>query len=104
MSFKSNSVLAAVICAGLAAAGGPAAAAGLPAGEYACAGSSGIVIGLGFILRADGTYTDLDGKTSGRVSFSGSSVTFSGGHLNGYTGTNVRGSSFEIHGITCSHN
>jgi hypothetical protein len=90
----------------LALAAAPAKAAGLRPGEYACAGSGGtILIGLGFILRGDGTYTDLDGKSAGRVAFSGTNVTFVGGHLNGYVGTNVRGgTNFEIHTISCSHN
>ena len=89
----------------LAFATGPASAADLRAGEYACAGSSGILIGLGFLLNADGSYTDLNRKNSGRVAFEGSSVKFIGGHLNGYVGNNVRGgSNFEIHGISCSHN
>jgi len=84
----------------------PAAAAGLRPGEYACAGSGGtILIGLGFKLMGDGTYTDLDGKTSGHVEYSGSSVRFVGGHLDGQTGTGISGgSSFQIHGISCSHN
>jgi hypothetical protein len=83
----------------------PASAANLRADEYACAGSSGILIGLGFILNADGSYTDLDRKTSGTVAFEGSSVKFIGGHLNGYVGNNVRGGTiFEIHSISCSHN
>jgi hypothetical protein len=82
---------------------GPAAAAGLQPGEYACAGSSGILIGLGFKLRADGTYTDLDAKTSGRVVPEGSTVTFVGGHLAGQVGRNVRGgTNFEIGFISCS--
>ncbi|HEY1312094.1 MAG TPA: hypothetical protein VGF02_14195 [Pseudolabrys sp.] len=56
-------------------------------------------------MNSDGSYTDLDGKTAGRVSFSRSSVAFTGGHLNGYVGTNVRGGiNFEIHSISCSHN
>jgi hypothetical protein len=90
----------------LAWAAGPAAAAELKPGEYACAGSGGrILIGLGFKLTADGSYTDLDGKNAGRATFSGSNVTFTGGHLNGYVGTNVRGgTNFEIHSISCSHN
>jgi hypothetical protein len=75
----------------LAFATGPASAADLRAGEYACAGSSGILIGLGFLLNSDGSYTDLDRKNSGRVAFEGSSVKFIGGHLNGYVGNNVRG-------------
>jgi hypothetical protein len=87
-------------------AGAPAKAASLRPGEYACAGSGGtLLIGLGFRLRADGSYTDLDGKSAGRVVFSGSTVKFVGGHLNGYVGTNVRGgTNFEIHMISCSHN
>ena len=87
-------------------AAAPAEAASLRPGEYACAGSGGtILIGLGFRLRADGSFTDLDGKSAGRVVFSGSNVKFVGGHLNGYVGTNVRGgTNFEIHMISCSHN
>ncbi len=67
--------------------------------------ASGILIGLGFLLNSDGTYTDLDRKTSGRVSYEGSNVKFIGGHLDGYVGTGISGgSSFQIHGIGCSHN
>ena len=89
----------------LALAAVPANAAGLQPGEYACAGSGGrILIGLGFRLNADGTYTDLAGGSAGRVAFSGTNVTFVGGHLNGQVGTNVRGgTNFEIHSISCSH-
>jgi len=95
-----------LVLIGSLACAAPAAAAGLQAGEYACAGSGGrILIGLGFKLKADGSYTDLDGKTSGRAEFSGLSVRFVGGHLDGYVGTNVRGgTNFEIHSISCSHN
>jgi hypothetical protein len=101
-TWRAPFVLAAVV---LVLASVPAKAAGLRPGEYACAGSGGtILIGLGFILRGDGTYTDLDGKAHGRVVYSGSSVHFVGGHLDGYVGTNVRGgSNFEIHSISCSH-
>lgn len=93
-----------LLAAALAGAATAASAAGLRPGEYACAGSSGILIGLGFILNADGSYTDLDRKTSGRVSYQGSNVRFTGGHLDGYVGTGVTGSAFQIHGIGCSHN
>jgi hypothetical protein len=48
-----------------------------------CVERSGIFIGLGFLLNSDGTYTDLDRKTSGRVSYEGSNVRFIGGHLDG---------------------
>jgi len=84
---------------------GRAAAASLQPGEYACAGSSGILIGLGFKLNADGSYTDLDGKNAGRVVESGSNISFVGGHLAGQTGRNVRGGkNFEIGMISCSRN
>jgi hypothetical protein len=57
------------------------------------------------LLNADGSYTDLDVKTSGRAEFSGTSVRFVGGHLDGYVGTNVRrDTNFEIYSISCSHN
>ena len=83
---------------------GPASAAGLQPGEYACAGSGGrILIGLGFRLQANGTYTDLDGKSSGTVSHNGSNLTFVGGHLAGQVGRNVRGgTNFEIGSVSCS--
>ena len=82
-----------------------AGAAELQPGEYACAGSGGrILIGLGFKLLADGTYTDLDGKTSGRVVYQGSTVSFVGGHLAGQVGRNIRGANFEIGSISCSRN
>ena len=92
----------------LIAATGPASAALLP-GEYACAGSGGtILIGLGFRLGADGTYTDLDGKSRGRITYSadGTGIMFVGGHLDGQHGRNVRngGRNFEINTISCSHN
>ena len=81
----------------------PAGAAALQAGEYACAGSSGIFIGLGFKLQGDGTYTDLDGKMSGRAVYNGSSVSFVGGHLDGQVGLNItNGTNFSIHSISCS--
>jgi hypothetical protein len=83
----------------------PATAAGLQAGEYACSGSGGtILIGLGFKLRADGSYTDLDGKNSGRVVYEGSGLRFVGGHLDGQRGSNIRGNSFQINSISCSRN
>jgi hypothetical protein len=91
----------------LGASAGPASAALRP-GEFACAGSGGtILIGLGFKILADGTYTDLDGKNKGRVTYSadGATVTFVGGHLNGQVGTGAgNGRNFQIGAISCSHN
>jgi len=80
-----------------------ASAADLQPGEYACAGSGGILIGLGFKLQADGSYTDLDGKSLGRVVYNGTNITFVGGHLAGQVGRNIRGATnFEINSISCS--
>ena len=84
---------------------GSAAAAGLEPGEYMCVGSSGILVGLGFKLRGDGAYTDLDGKSAGRINFNGTSATFVGGHLDGQVARNIRGGkNFEIGMISCSRN
>jgi hypothetical protein len=105
MKIRAGRVAVCLIAVLLAVEGvSPAGTAGLQAGEYACAGSGGrILIGLGFKLRADGTYTDLDGKTSGQVVYKGLDVTFVGGHLDGQVGRNVRnGTNFEIHSISCS--
>jgi hypothetical protein len=105
----STRAAATLIALALLIAGAEPASAALLPGEYACAGSGGtILIGLGFKLGADGTYTDLDGKSRGRVTYSadGTSLTFVGGHLDGQHGRNVRngGRSFEINTISCSHN
>jgi hypothetical protein len=82
------------------------AAAALMTGEYACVGSGGsVLIGLGFRVLANGTYTDLDNTTSGRLSYGGgeTTVTFIGGHLDGQVGRDLRGGrSFRINAISCS--
>jgi hypothetical protein len=82
------------------------ARAQLQPGEYTCSGASGILIGLGFKMQADGSYTDLDGGSRGRVNAAGSTISFVGGHLDGQTGRNVRngGRNFEIGMISCSRN
>jgi hypothetical protein len=96
---------AATAAALLIAANPGTASAQLAPGGYACSGSSGILIGLGFILRGDGTYTDLDRKSAGRVNFNGSTARFVGGHLDGQVARNIRGGrNFEIGSISCSHN
>jgi hypothetical protein len=78
----------------------PAAASGggLRPGEYACYGSGQTVLaGLGFKVDGAGNYTDLDGKEHGTVSVRGSQVVFSGGHLDGQTGRDLKnGRSFTI--------
>lgn len=104
---RTTDVAALLLACSLAVIGTTTASAALAPGEYACAGSGGqILIGLGFKLNADGSYTDLDGKSRGRVTYSGSNVTFVGGHLDGQTGRNIRnnGRNFEIGMISCSRN
>jgi len=98
-------VIATFLLFAAAISAGPASAGSLRAGEYACAGSGGrILIGLGFILKSDDSYTDLDGKNAGRIVFGGTGLRFVGGHLDGQVGRNVRGgSNFEINMISCSH-
>jgi hypothetical protein len=89
---------AALLLAGMVALA-PAAQADdtLPPGEYSCIGSGGsVLIGLGFKLGDDGTYTDLDNTTSGTYAVSGNEVTFTGGHLDGYTGRDIANHGFNI--------
>ncbi len=72
-------------------------AAGLSLGEYACYGSGQrVLIGLGFKLLPGGRYTDLDSKSVGRYAVNGSTVVFTGGHLGGQTGRNVKANSFTL--------
>jgi hypothetical protein len=74
-----------------------APAGALRRGEYACYGSGGqIMAGLGFRVTGPGRYTDLDGRTSGTFTVSGSTVTFRGGHLGGQTGRELTANGFRI--------
>ena len=82
----------------------PAAPAGnassaLATGEYACYGSGGtLLIGLGFRSQGNGTYTDLDRKSTGTytIQSGAGTITFHGGHLDGQTGRNLRGNRFVL--------
>lgn len=77
-----------------ARAEGPGA---LKQGEYACYGSGGrLLIGLGFEVLPGNRYVDLDGGNAGTFSVSGTSVSFSGGHLDGQSGRDLRGASFTL--------
>lgn len=74
-----------------------ASAEGLKVGEYACYGSGGtLLIGLGFKVTEPGRYTDLDGGSAGRYKINGSTVTFTGGHLDGETGRDLKDGKFTI--------
>jgi hypothetical protein len=70
----------------------------------ACAGASGILIGLGFKLKGDSSYTDLDGGSPGPVVYEGNNIRFVGGHLDGQVGRSVSSTGFNIRSISCSHN
>ena len=83
------------------ASGATAFEGGLKPGEYACYGSSGILIGLGFKVLAGNKYTDLDGKEHGTFSIEGDTVTFHGGHLDGQVGKNLKAYKFNIHSAEC---
>ena len=78
-------------------AGGAGASSGLATGEYACYGSGGrLLIGLGFKVPANGTYTDLDRKSKGAYTIQSGVITFHGGHLDGQTGRNLHGNEFVL--------
>lgn len=75
---------------------------GLPPGEYICVDTSGTLIGLGLVLRPDGTYADRDSTVTGAYQIADERITFSGGHFAGVTGNDVRGSRFTIdRSVTC---
>lgn len=77
-------------------AGSPVSRA-LPLGEYACYGSGQrVLIGLGFKLLAGGAYTDLDNKSRGRYAIVGANIRFTGGHLAGQTGRDIKNNGFTI--------
>jgi hypothetical protein len=56
-----------------------------------------LLIGLGFILKADGTYTNLDGEEGGKYvhDTATASITFKGGFMNGQVGRSVKVSGFQ---------
>lgn len=69
----------------------------LPLGEYACYGSGQRVLaGLGFKLLPGGRYTDLDDRSPGRYAIAGANIVFTGGHLGGQTGRDIKDRGFTI--------
>lgn len=71
--------------------------AGLKVGEYACYGSGGrAMAGLAFKVLSGNRYGDLDGAEQGTFAISDTTVRFSGGHLDGQVGRDLRGHSFTI--------
>ena len=88
-----------------AAASGPAAAQPPHIGQFACYGSGGsLLIGLGHVLKADGTYQNLDGGNGGRWSYDpgAATIAFTGGFMDGQVGHGVDAGGYQISdGIHC---
>ena len=77
----------------------PAANVNLYIGEWASYGTGGrLLIGLGFKLKADGTYTNLDGGEGGTYIYNAGTATiaFKGGFMDGQTGREVRSTGFRL--------
>jgi hypothetical protein len=84
---------------------GNAGGGSLTTGTWACYGSGGrALMGLGFKVQAGGRYTDLDNKSRGTYVFTGSTITFKGGHLDGQVARSVGGGRFNIGTTTCEPN
>lgn len=68
-------------------------------GEYACYGTGNrLMAGMGFRLKAGGTYQDLDGKRGGQYAYDARAhtISFRGGFLDGQVGRNVQSTGFQL--------
>jgi hypothetical protein len=68
-------------------------------GEYACYGTgSRLMAGMGFILKPNGTYVDVDNKRGGTYNYNSqkATISFNGGFLSGQVGKNVKQSGFQL--------
>ena len=68
-------------------------------GEYACYGTGNrLMAGMGFTLKPNGTYVDLDNKRGGTYTYNAQAATisFNGGFLSGQVGKNVKQTGFQI--------
>lgn len=69
----------------------------LPLGEYGCVGAGGRMMnGLAFRLTGPNTYADLDGARRGTYRITGTTISFSGGHMDGVTGRDIKGNGFRV--------
>ena len=102
-----SSVPLATLTGTTAPAGTPTAAPAdeLHVGEWACYGTGGLlVLGIGFRLRPNGAYVDLDNRRAGRYTYNkaAATITFQGGFLDGQTGRNLKANSLQIYNhISC---
>jgi hypothetical protein len=75
-------------------------------GEWACLlPGERLAANMGFRMKADKTYTDLDGQRGGRYvfDFEAASITFKGGFLDGKGGRNVDGDGIVLSpSLTCA--
>jgi hypothetical protein len=75
-------------------------------GEWACLLPGGrLAANTGFRMKADKTYTDLDGKRGGKYvfDFEAASITFHGGFMDGKGGKNVEGDGIVLSpSLTCA--
>jgi hypothetical protein len=62
----------------------------LQLGEYNCSSADGKVPdALSFIAASDTDYTDMTGANPGHIEISGGLIKFSGGQMDGLTGSNL---------------
>jgi hypothetical protein len=80
----------------------PNGAGRLPLGEYGCIGlGTTQLAGMGSKLLAGGRYTDLEGGSPGTYRIVGNTIQFSGGHLNGQVGRDIKDNGYTIGRISC---
>lgn len=75
------------------------ASGNLYVGEYACYGTGGrLLTGMGFRLKPDGRYTDLDESRAGTYIYDAAkaTITFKKGFLDGQVGTQVKQTGFQL--------
>ncbi len=68
-------------------------------GEYASYGTGNrLMAGMGFILKSNGRYTDVDNERGGSYIYNAklATITFKGGFLDGQVGKNVSSSGFDL--------
>jgi len=68
-------------------------------GQYACYGTGNrLMAGMGFTLKSNGTYVDLDNKRGGSYIYNPqkATISFNGGFLSGQVGKNVKQSGFQL--------
>ena len=74
----------------------------MPTGEYGCLGAGTTQLaGMGAKLLPGGVYTDLEGRERGTYRIVGNTVRFTGGHLDGQVGQDIKDDGFRIGMVSC---